>query len=64
VGSNPLGTICIFLKNLARRRLHGGMRIGFAGRENENDIYRMVAEHGNGLCVRRSESVEDNMKFN
>jgi hypothetical protein len=40
------------------------MRIGFAGRENENDIYRMVAEHGNGLCVRRSESVEDNMKFN
>jgi hypothetical protein len=25
--------------------------MGFAGRRNENDRYRMVAEHGNGLCA-------------
>ena len=44
--------MCIFLI-LARRRLYGGMRMemGFAGRGNENDRYRMVAEHGNG-CAR------------
>jgi hypothetical protein len=42
---------------LARLRLYGGMRMGmgFAGRGNENDRYRMVAEHGNGLCAGRSE---------
>jgi hypothetical protein len=55
MGSNLLGAMCIF-KILARRRLYGGMRIGFAVRENENDRYRMVAEHGNGLCARRRES--------
>jgi hypothetical protein len=27
--------------------------MGFAGRGNENNIYRMVAEHGNGLCARK-----------
>jgi hypothetical protein len=51
----PLGAMCIFLI-LARRRLYGGMRMGFAGRGNENDRYRMVAEHGNGLCAWRRES--------
>jgi hypothetical protein len=39
---------------LARHRLYGGMGMGFAVRGNENDIYRMVAEHGNGLCAGRS----------
>jgi hypothetical protein len=48
VGSNPFGAMCIFLI-LARCRLYGGMRMGmsFARRGNENDRYRMVAEHGN-----------------
>jgi hypothetical protein len=32
------------------------MRMSFAGRENGNDRYRMVAEHGNGLCAGRRES--------
>jgi hypothetical protein len=47
-GSNPFGAMCIFLI-LARRRLYGGMRMRmrFAGRGNENDRYRMVAEHRN-----------------
>jgi hypothetical protein len=27
--------------------------MSFAGRRNENDRYRMVAEHGNGLCAGR-----------
>jgi hypothetical protein len=50
VGLNPFGAMCIFLI-LARRRLYGGigMGMGFAGRGNENDRYRMVAEHGNEL---------------
>jgi hypothetical protein len=47
VSSNPFGAMCIFLI-LARRRLYGGMGMGFAGRGNENDRYRMVAEHGGG----------------
>jgi hypothetical protein len=47
--------MCIFLI-LARRRLYRGMRMSFAGRENGNDRYRMVAEHGNGLCAGRRES--------
>jgi hypothetical protein len=29
------------------------MRMDFAVRGNENDRYRMVAEHGNGLCAGR-----------
>jgi hypothetical protein len=51
MGSNPLGAMCIFFLILARRRLYGGMGmgIGFVGRGNENDRYRMVAEHENGL---------------
>jgi hypothetical protein len=51
--------MCIFLI-LARRQLYGGMRMGFAGRENENDRYIMVAEHGNGLCAGRMESERQN----
>jgi hypothetical protein len=43
---------CIVLI-LARRWLYEGIGMGFAGRRNENDRYRMVAEHGNGLCVGR-----------
>jgi hypothetical protein len=64
VGSNPLGAMCIFLI-LARRRLYGGMRMRmrFAGRENENDRYRMVAEHGNGLCAGRRESERQNREW-
>jgi hypothetical protein len=46
MGSNPLGAMCIFLI-LARRRLYVGMRMSFAGSANENDGYRMVAEHVN-----------------
>jgi hypothetical protein len=34
--------------------------MGFAGRGNENDRYRMVAEHGNGLCMGRRESKRQN----
>jgi hypothetical protein len=32
--------------------MYGGieMAMGFAGRGNENDRYRMVAEHRNRLC--------------
>ena len=30
------------------------MGMGFVVRGNENDRYRMVAEHGNGLCAGRS----------
>jgi hypothetical protein len=61
VSSNPLETMCIFLI-LARRRLYGGMGMGmsFAGRENENDRYIMVAEHRNGLCAGRRESERQN----
>jgi hypothetical protein len=51
--SNLLGVMCIFLI-LARRRLYGGMGMGFAGRGNENDRYRMVAEHGNGESERQN----------
>jgi hypothetical protein len=32
------------------------MEMGFAKRGNKNDRYRMVSEHRNGLCTRRSES--------
>jgi hypothetical protein len=35
------------------------MRMGFAGRGNENDKYRMVAEHGNGLCAGRENEMID-----
>jgi hypothetical protein len=47
--------MCIF-KILARQD------IGFVGRGNENDRYRMVAEHGNGLCAGRRESGRQNME--
>jgi hypothetical protein len=30
------------------------MGMGFAGRGNENDRYRMVAEHGNGESERQN----------
>jgi hypothetical protein len=30
------------------------------GRENENDRYRMIAEHGNGLCAGRRDSERQN----
>jgi hypothetical protein len=40
-----------------------GMGMDFAGRENENDRYRMVAEHGNGLCAGRRESERQNMEW-
>jgi hypothetical protein len=38
------------------------MRMGmnFAGRGNENDRYKIVVEHGNGLCVGRRESERQN----
>jgi hypothetical protein len=36
------------------------MGMSFAGRGNENDRYRMVAEHGNGLCAGRRESERQN----
>jgi hypothetical protein len=64
VGSNPFGAMCIFLI-LARRRLYGGMGMGmsFAGRGNGNDRYRMVAEHGNGLCAGRRESERQNTEW-
>jgi hypothetical protein len=32
------------------------MGMGFAGRWNENDRYRMMTEHENGLCAGRRES--------
>jgi hypothetical protein len=38
------------------------MGMGFAGRGNENDRYRMVEEHGNGLCARR-ESERQNREW-
>jgi hypothetical protein len=40
-----------------------GMEMGFAGRGNENDRYRMVAEHGNGLCAGRRESERQNTEW-
>jgi hypothetical protein len=40
-----------------------GMEMGFAGRGNENDRYKMVAEHGNGLCVGRRESERQNTEW-
>jgi hypothetical protein len=40
-----------------------GMEMDFAGRENENDRYRMVAEHENVLCARRRESERQNTKW-
>jgi hypothetical protein len=45
---SPWGHVYFLI--LARCRLYEGMRMGmsFAGRENENDRYRMVAEHENG----------------
>jgi hypothetical protein len=61
VGSNPFGAMCIFLI-LARRRLYGGMGMDFAGRRNENDRYRMVAERGNELCAGRRESERQTME--
>jgi hypothetical protein len=63
VSSNPLGVV--FFLILARRRLYGGMRIGmnFAGRGNDNDRYRMVAEHGNELCTGRRESERQNTEW-
>jgi hypothetical protein len=33
------------------------------GRENENDRYRMVAEHGNGLCAGRRDSERQNTEW-
>jgi hypothetical protein len=41
------------------------MRIGmnFAGRGNDNDRYRMVAEHGNELCTGRRESERQNTEW-
>jgi hypothetical protein len=39
------------------------MRMGFAGRGNENDRYRMVVEHGNGLCAGRRESERQNTEW-
>jgi hypothetical protein len=39
------------------------MGMGFAGRENENDRYRMVAELGNGLCAGRRESKRQNTEW-
>jgi hypothetical protein len=36
------------------------MRMSFTGSGNENDRYRMVAEHGNGLCAGRRESERQN----
>jgi hypothetical protein len=40
-----------------------GMGMGFTGRGNENDRYRMVAEHGNGLCAGRRESERQNREW-
>jgi hypothetical protein len=62
MSSNPLGAMCIFFLILVRRQLYGGMTMGmrFVGRGNENDRYRMVAEHGNGLCAGRRESERQN----
>jgi hypothetical protein len=54
--------MCIFLI-LARRRLYEGMRMVFVGRGNENDRYRIVAEHGNGLCAERRESERQNTEW-
>jgi hypothetical protein len=34
--------------------------MSFAGRGNENDRYRMVAEHVNGLCAGRRKSERQN----
>jgi hypothetical protein len=39
------------------------MGMGFAGRGNENDRYRMVTEHGNGLRAGRRESEKQNGKW-
>jgi hypothetical protein len=39
------------------------MGMSFAGRGNENDRYRMVAEHGNGLCAGRRESERQNREW-
>jgi hypothetical protein len=36
---------------------------GLCREGNENDRYRMVAEHGNGLCARRRESERQNMEW-
>jgi hypothetical protein len=33
------------------------------GRENENDRYRMIAEHGNGLCAGRRDSERQNTEW-
>jgi hypothetical protein len=45
-----------------------GMGLGFAGRGNKNDRYRIVAEHGNRLCAgrrgaERRESERQNMEW-
>jgi hypothetical protein len=37
------------------------MRMSFAGRGNENDRYRMVAKHANGLCAGMRKSERQNM---
>jgi hypothetical protein len=68
VSLKPLEAMCIFLI-LARCRLYGGMRMrmgmvmSFVGRGNENDRYRMVAEHRNGLCAGRRESERQNKEW-
>jgi hypothetical protein len=58
VGSNPLGAMCIFLI-LARRRLYGGMGMGFTGRGMRMHNIggnRKDTQHKNGLCAGRRES--------
>jgi hypothetical protein len=39
------------------------MRIAGRGNGNENDRYRMVTEHGNGLCAGRRESERQNTEW-
>jgi hypothetical protein len=48
VGSNPIGATFVFFNLiLARRGMHMGMGMGFAGRENEKDSAGMrMTEHG------------------
>jgi hypothetical protein len=40
-----------------------GMGMGFAGRGNENDRYKMAIEHGNGLYAGRIESKRQNTEW-
>jgi hypothetical protein len=52
VGSNPIGATFVFFNLiLARRGMHMGMGMGFAGRENEKDNEKdsagmRMTEHG------------------